>query len=89
MNILEAKAALEANQLISREGSNHTDATYFLTNENGRAYLFQRTVSARYGTIESPAVFDWDDMLATNWRIVNECNTDNKGQLQREPVILN
>lgn len=84
MNIVEAKAALEANKYITREGSRNTNAAYFLSKEDGRRYLFIRTVSPRYGTTESPAVFDWDDLEATNW-IASDYASDEIGN---NPVVI-
>lgn len=72
MNITEAMEALEARQHITREGSNYINTEYFLSDHDGKRYLFMRTNSPRFGIAESPAVFDWDDMASTDWRVVTD-----------------
>jgi hypothetical protein len=72
MNITEAQAALEAGQHITRDGMPLANSSFFLVESNGKKYLFTRTLSPRFGVRESPTSFDWDDMTATNWRVVGQ-----------------
>ncbi len=72
MDIQAGMIELNAGRVIGREGSNHANAQWYLHTEDGKPYLFQRVVKASTGkVIESPAVFDWDDMSATNWKVIN------------------
>jgi hypothetical protein len=71
-----ATELLKAGRSIKREGSLHTHSSFFLKNVDGVPCLFERL---RRGTlseiVERPAVFGWDDVIATNWQVVESSST--------------
>jgi hypothetical protein len=71
LDISAALNSLKAGQSIERPGSNMRGTSYFVKNENGRDTLFVRqTRTNSPEVIEEPTAFDWDDLTATTWQVV-------------------
>ena len=71
LDINGALNLLKAGHSIQRTGSNMMGTSYFLKNENGKEYLFVRQARLNSSeVIEEPTAFDWDDLTATTWQVV-------------------
>jgi hypothetical protein len=71
LDISGALNSLKAGHSIERPGSNMRGTSYFVKNENGRDTLFVRQTRTNSSeVIEEPTAFDWDDLIATTWQVV-------------------
>ena len=69
MSIADVFSALANGLSVTRNDSNERSAEYFLESTNGKRRMFTRT--HRNGvTLINPAIFDWDDIVATDWKVV-------------------
>ena len=71
VDFVTATELLKARHSIELPGSNVPTGQFFLKSMNGKQYLFQRVYLAVTGElVESPAIFEWDDIIATDWQVV-------------------
>lgn len=76
LDIIGALNSLKAGHSIERTGSNMKGTSYFLKNENGRHHLYVRQTRLNSSeAIEEPTAFDWDDLTATTWQVVENTST--------------
>lgn len=81
LDISGALNLLKAGHSIQRPGSNMTGTSYFLKNDNGRDCLFVRQTRLNSSeVIEEPTAFDWDDLTATTWQVVETESIEQKMQ---------
>jgi hypothetical protein len=70
VDFVTAIELLKAHHCIERLGSNVPTGQFFLKSMNGKQYLFQRVYLAVIDElVESPAIFEWDDIIATDWQV--------------------
>jgi hypothetical protein len=63
--------ALSEGKSVQRVHNNNRKEIFFLKTDRKRQFLFKRTFRVLSGEpIESPAMFDWDDLKATNYEVV-------------------
>jgi hypothetical protein len=71
LDISGALNLLKAGHSIQRPGLNMEGTSYFLKTENGTECLFVRQTRLNSSeVIEEPTAFDWDDLTATTWQMV-------------------
>jgi hypothetical protein len=81
LDISGALNLLKAGHSIQRPGSNMTGTSYFLKNDNGKECLFVRQTRLNSSeVIEEPTAFDWDDLTATTWQVVETASIEQKLQ---------
>ena len=71
LDFMTAAELLKEHLSIERQGSNVPTRQFFLKSMNGTQYLFQRVYLALTDEfVESPARFEWDDIIAMDWEPV-------------------
>lgn len=63
--------ALSEGKNVQRIHKNNRKEVFFLKTDRKRKFLFKRTFRILTGDpIESPAMFDWDDLTALDYEVI-------------------
>ena len=71
LDFTDALNLLKSGHTIQRPDSHLSSTSYFVKYEDGKQYLFVRQTRLNSpDVVEERTTFDWDDLTATTWEVV-------------------